>query len=244
MIGYIREDGDLIYGYTEEQARAAIDIVKNSMDSFDGTAKETAEVMQDNLKGQLTILKSALQELAIQISDALTPTLRGIVEKIQDFIEWLQKMDEGTRNSIIQWSLFATAVGPLLLVFGKLTSGIGAVVTGIANVGKGVLGLVEQAKLGVGAGAKIAEILTTLTSEPIAAIIVAVAALAAGFVYLWETNDEFREKVTKIWEKVKVAFQGLYDFIEKLLTVLAPLFEAVVKASGKPVGMRLKPWGK
>ena len=60
LMGYIQEDGDLIYGYTEEQARAAIDIVKNSMDSFDGTAKETAEVMLNNLKGQLTILKSAL----------------------------------------------------------------------------------------------------------------------------------------------------------------------------------------
>ncbi len=228
LMGVISQDGDMTWHLSEEQARQAIDVVKCEMDSFAGTAKETAETMQDNLKGQLTILKSALQELALQISDAVTPKIRGIVETVQSVIEKLQGMDESTKNSIIRWALFAAAVGPLLLVFGKLTSGIGAVVTGIANVGKGVLGLVEQAKLGVGAGAKIASVFQTLTSGPIAAIIVAVAALAAGFIYLWETNEDFRKKVTEIWEKVRVAFQRLYDFIEKLLTALAPVFEAAV----------------
>ena len=90
-----------------------------------------ANTMQDNLSGQITILKSALQELAIQIGDALMPTVRNIVAKIQEFVVKLQQMDEGTRNTIIKIAAFAAAIGPVLLVVGKLTSGVGSALQSI-----------------------------------------------------------------------------------------------------------------
>ena len=215
-------------GLTEEQARLAVNIVKGEMDKFHGTAKDTAQTMQDNLKGQLTILKSALQELAIQISDAITPTLRGIVEKVQAFVEKLQKMDDATRNSIIKWGLFAAAIGPVLLILGKVISIFGSVFTSISNLGKGVLNLISQAELGVGVGGKIASVLSTLASGPVAIAIAAIAALAAGFIYLWNTNEDFREKVIAIWDSVKTAFASLYDAIASMLEALKPVFEAAV----------------
>ena len=46
-----------------------------------------AAVMQDNLNGQLTILKSQLEELAISFGDALMPAVRKIVTAIQGFID-------------------------------------------------------------------------------------------------------------------------------------------------------------
>ena len=215
---------------TEEQARLAVNIVKGEMDKFHGTAKDTAETMQDNLKGQLTILKSALQELAIQISDAITPTLRAIVEKVQAFVEKLQKMDDATRNSIIKWGLFAAAIGPVLLILGKIISVFGSVLTSISTIGQGVLTLISQAELGVGVGGKIASMLSALASGPVAIVIAAIAALAASFIYLWNTNEDFRDKVTSIWETVKTAFSALYDTIVSLLEALKPVFEAVVAA--------------
>ena len=92
--------------------------------TYQGTAKYMAAIMQQNLTGQITILKSALQELAIQIGDALMPTISNIVAKIQAFVEKLQGMDEGTRNTIIKIAAFAAAIGPALLVLGKLTTGV------------------------------------------------------------------------------------------------------------------------
>ncbi|MBR3308927.1 MAG: phage tail tape measure protein, partial [Lachnospiraceae bacterium] len=47
-----------------------------AIDNCDGSAQKMAETMQDNLSGQITILKSALQELMIQIGDSLMPTIR------------------------------------------------------------------------------------------------------------------------------------------------------------------------
>lgn len=97
----------------------------SAIDSCDGAAEDMAATMQDNLAGQVTILKSALQELMIQIGDALMPTIRNIVSHIQDFVVKLQQMDEGTRNTILRIAAFAAAIGPVLLVVGKLTTGVG-----------------------------------------------------------------------------------------------------------------------
>ena len=53
----------------------------------DGTAQNMAETMQDTLSGQLTILMSQLQELAISFGDILMPTIRNIVTKFQEFFQ-------------------------------------------------------------------------------------------------------------------------------------------------------------
>ena len=108
-----------------------------AIDNCDGSAEQMAATMQDNLSGQITILKSALQELAIQIGDAFMPTIRNIVSKIQDFVVKLQQMDEGTRNTIIKIAAFAAAIGPVLLVVGKLTTGVGQAMQAFSSLQEG-----------------------------------------------------------------------------------------------------------
>lgn len=190
-----------------------------AIDNCDGSAENMAATMQDNLSGQITILKSALQELAIQIGEALMPTVRSIVSKIQEWVEKLQQMDEGTRNTIIKIAAFAAAIGPVLLVVGKLTSGVGQAMQSISSLGKGILTFVNQAKLGVGAGGKFASALAAI--GPYGAIIIAVIALVtAAFVSLWKNNEEFREKMTAIWEGIKQKFEAFGQAITERLNAL------------------------
>ncbi|MBQ2617151.1 MAG: phage tail tape measure protein, partial [Synergistaceae bacterium] len=110
---------------SKKEATRIVETVASLMEQSKGTAETTAATMIGNLKGQLTILKSALQELAIQISDALKPALSGIVSGMQSFVEKLQHMDESTRNNILSWGLFIAAIGPVLTIVGKMTSGFG-----------------------------------------------------------------------------------------------------------------------
>ena len=49
------------------------------VEEYNGVAEQMAAVMQDNLGGQLTILKSQLQELAISFGEMLMPAIRAIV---------------------------------------------------------------------------------------------------------------------------------------------------------------------
>ena len=208
------------------------DKLASAIDNCDGSALQMAETMQDNLSGQITILKSALQELMIQIGDALMPTVRKIVEHIQNFVVKLQGMDEGTRNVILRLAAFAAAIGPVLVIVGKFTSGIGKGMQAVSTLGKGILTLVNQTKLGVGPISKLTTAIGGI-SAPVVAVVAVIAVLVAAFVHLWKTNEEFRNKVTAIWERVKSAFQGLADKISSLLGGIEINFSTITAAIGK-----------
>ena len=209
-------------------SEADLNKLSSAIDNCDGSAEQMAATMQDNLNGQITILKSALQELAIQIGDALMPTIRNIVAKVQEFVEKLQQMDEGTRNTILRIAAFAAAIGPVLLVVGKLTSGVGSAMQSIASMGKGILTFVNQAKLGVGAGGQLASAIAAI--GPVGwAIIAVVAALTAAFVSLWKNNEEFRNNIIAIWEGIKAKFEAFGQAITDRLNALGFDFENITE---------------
>lgn len=119
---------------------APADIAKLSgaIDNCDGSAEKMAATMQDNLAGQLTILKSQLQELAISFGEILMPAIRNIVSKIQGFIDKLNGMDEGTKQAIVKIGLLVAAIGPLLIVIGNVISKTGTALRAFSSLGKGV----------------------------------------------------------------------------------------------------------
>ena len=124
---------------------ADINKLSSAIDNCDGCAAGMAETMNDNLAGQLTILKSQLQELAISFGELLMPAIRTIVGWIQKFVDWLNSMDEGTRKVIVTIALVAAAIGPVLIIVGKVISAIGTIMTiipklaGVINAAKGVI---------------------------------------------------------------------------------------------------------
>ena len=222
-------------------APADIDKLQGAISSCDGTSLAMAETMQDNLTGQLTILKSQLEELAISFSDILMPTIRSIVSHIQGLVDKLNQLDPQTKETIVKIALIAAALGPLLIVIGKTISGVGSIMTlvskapaAIAAVKGGVAAVTGA--LGVSLGT-------------ILAVVAAIAALVAAFVHLWNTNDEFKNSIIGIWNQIKETFSGLADGIvsrvnelgfdfenftemlkaawDALCSVLAPMFEGM-----------------
>ena len=110
-------------------APADIEKVSNAIANCDGKSAEMAATMQDNLAGQLTILKSQLEELAISFGEILMPAIRQIVTWVQGFVDKLNGMDEGTKNTIVTIGLLAAAIGPVLIVIGKVVSAVGSIMT-------------------------------------------------------------------------------------------------------------------
>ena len=78
-----------------------------------------ADTQLDNLSGQITILKSAVEGLAISFGEALMPVIRSLVSKIQGFVDKLNSMDESQRNLIIRVAAVVAAIGPFLIILGK-----------------------------------------------------------------------------------------------------------------------------
>lgn len=70
---------------------ADLEKLTSSLEDCDGAALQMAETMQDNLAGDITKFKSALEGAQIVISDELTPTLRGFVQYGTNAISELSK---------------------------------------------------------------------------------------------------------------------------------------------------------
>ena len=143
-----------------EKLRGAIDSANDGM----GAAAEMAETMQDNLTGQLTILKSTLEGLAISFGELMLPVIKDVVSGLQNLLTWINNLDEGQKKTIITLAIVVATVGPVLLVLGKLVSGVGSVITvigkastlfsGFASAASTVAAPAEAAGKGVGGLAK------------------------------------------------------------------------------------------
>lgn len=209
-----------------EKLSNAIDTCSDTVDGYNGTTEKMAAVMQDNLAGQVTILKSQLEELAISFSDILMPTIRSVVSRIQELVDKLNQLDPQTKETIAKIALVAAALGPMLIALGKTISSVGTVFSAVSKLP--ALFSAVQSGIGAVTGA------LGVSLGPLLAIIAAVAALVAAFVHLWKTNDEFKNNIIAIWEQIKSTFTGLTQGITDRLNALGFDFESftdVLKAA-------------
>lgn len=205
-------------------APADIEKLNNAITNCDGTAEKMAETMQDNLAGQLTILKSQLEELAISIGEILMPSIRQIVSWIQGLVDWLNGLDEGTKKIIVTIALVVAAIAPVLIVIGKVVSAIGTIMTVIPQVAGAISGVV-----GFVSGTVIPAI--TAVVAAIGWVPIAIAAVIAIIILLWNKCEWFREAVTAVWTAIKSATVAAWNAIG---TFLANLWSGIVQ-TGKTV---------
>lgn len=215
----LNEGMDKIAGY-EEELRGAT-----------GSAEEMANIMNDNLSGDVAAMNSAFEELGLKIYDALESKLRAGVQFITNgvipAIEWLG-------GHIPEVTIAVSGLGAVIAAmnWGTISSKITMV--------KGALVKLAAALGGV--------------SLPAIAIIAVITAVALAFTNLWKNNEEFRNKITAIWEGIKAKFdefgQGIVDRLNALgfefeditevmkavwdgfCEVLAPIFEGVFQQIG------------
>ena len=210
----LNEGMDNIAGYEEELRGAS------------GSAEEMANIMNDNLSGDVAAMNSAFEELGLKIYDALESKLRAGVQFITNgvipAIEWLG-------GHIPEVTIAVSGLGAVIAAmnWGTISSKIAMV--------KGALVKLAAALGGV--------------SLPAIAIIAVITAVALAFTNLWKNNEEFRNKITAIWDGIKAKLdefgQGIVDRLNALgfefeditevmkavwdgfCEVLAPIFEGV-----------------
>lgn len=99
------------------------DAVREYTEAITGTnaANDMAAMQIDTLQGQLKILESELEEVALQFGDILIPIIRELLQKyISPLTNRLMSLSAGTKKNIVVFALLAAAIGPVLLVVGNL----------------------------------------------------------------------------------------------------------------------------
>ena len=192
-----------------------IEKLNSAINNCDGTAEKMAATMQDNLAGQLTILKSQLEELAISIGEILMPYVRQIVGWIQGLVDWLNGLDEGTKKIIVTVALVAAALGPVLIVIGKVVGAIGTIMTVVPQIAGAISGVI-----GFVSGTVIPAISAVVAA--IGWVPLAIAAVVAILVVLYNKCEWFRDAVNAIWTQIKEFFVSAWEVICSFFTETIP----------------------
>ena len=240
-----------IVNTSEEDYQKLTQAVDGASTAFNGqgTAAGMAQTMIDNLSGQVVLLKSALEGLAIQLGDIIMPHIKDFVAKVQELVDKFAALSPEQQEQIIKWALIAAAIGPVLIILGKLISSVGTIVTvfgklpgaittvvaGFKNFGVGCQHVVQGISLaragfpGFAAQAsKLGAAIGGITL-PMVAIIAVIALLVGAFVTLWNTNEEFRNKITSIWEEIKTTISSFCDGIVERVNALGFDFQNITQ---------------
>lgn len=197
------------------------------IEEYNGVSEKMAAVMQDNLGGQLTILKSQIQELAISFGEMLMPAIRAIVSRVQAFVDKLNGMSESQRKAVLTIGLIIAALGPLLVILGTVISKVGVAMQGFVKLATGVKKLGVAVKAGTGIFGKLGAALGGI-SAPVLAVIAVIAVLVAAFKHLWDTNEEFRNAIAAIWNGIVSKIQAFCLGIVDRLNALGFEFGSIV----------------
>lgn len=207
------------------------DAINLANESWEENTALTNEANQryGTTESQIAILKNNITDMAIELGQALLPVIidlvdmvKPIVERIKEWATSFKNLDEETRKSQLKLIGIVAAIGPVLSIAGKLTSSIGNVVS--------VFGKVSTAIGNAGGIAKIFSTAIGAITSPVGLVVIGITALIAALVHLYNTNDEFKEKVHEALEKVKNVVEKLWNTIKPIIDVVMELLAALWEA--------------
>lgn len=194
MNALINQGGDALRKLTKETENAR------------GYTKKLADELSKSSKNGVERFKSSLEVLQINIGQKLLPLLTPLLEKANEFIEWLDKAPESTQKLVLGFGGFLALGYPLLNMLGNTSTGLGYLFKGgskIADLFSKGLSLGKAGTEAAELGTQVAETagktgllktaLAGLTS-PVSLLVGGTALLAGGLAYLANEKDKARIK--------------------------------------------------
>lgn len=163
------------------------DAIDKSRESMEGLVNTKYDTLTSALGG---LWRTVQVDVLQPIGDMLIPYVTQAIDKVKVFTDWWNSLGEGTQKAAVKFALIAVAVGPVLLVFGKLNKGISGAINSFGGIAKTV---------------KEAGGILSLFTSPAGIVITVIAALATGAVLVYKNWD----KITAVFNRVK---DGVGDF--------------------------------
>lgn len=198
-------------------SKSRVDELKEGLQDSLGSASQQAKTQLDNLSGQLTILKSAVEGAAIAFGNKMLPYIKNAVSYAQNLMDKINGLSDAQMSNILKWAGIAAAAGPALMVFGKVVSIIGTVQRTIGSVTKAI--------------ANFGGIMGMITS-PAGIVIGALAAIAVGAVLIIKNWD----KVKSFLQNVKGWFADAFEQAGLSVEDFKSKFTAIGSAVGGIIG--------
>lgn len=196
----------------------AIDMTRESMESL-------VNVKYDTLSGALGGLWRTIQVDVLQpIGNQLIPYVTKGINAIQKFTDKWNKLGPATQKTIAKFAAVAAAAGPVLLGFGKVSTGIGTLVSDTGKIGS-----VLKKLTGASGFSGLAKVMT----GPFGIAAAAVAAAALLIYKNWDRIAPILQKIgdrfVEFWQTVKPQLEPFVEFVEKIASYLKETFGPVVE---------------
>lgn len=229
---------------SQEAGKASNAIINQGLDTFNenletitsssGSTEAAYQTMADTMSTKTDIMKTSFENLGLELYDQMEPAIESIVDWItNNFIPGLESLIENM--DIILPIVAGLAAGFITL---KASLAISSLISTVTTAWK--------AYQTASKGATIAQYLlnAAMNANSIVLIVTLIASLVAAIVVLWNTNEDFRNKVLEIWEAIKSAFgtaieaiqtffSGLVDSISTALSTawntITSVFDSIVQ---------------
>lgn len=175
-----------------------LEMTKNAQGDYARTSDGTAN--------SLRTFQGSVDNLSVALGQNLLPIIAPIINKMTEMVNKFAEMSPSTQKFILIMAGVAAAIGPVLIVVGQLVSTIGKISPLFSKAGGIVSGF--------------SKILGVLTG-PVGLVAAAIAALVAVFVYLFTTNESFRESIMNTVLTLGESFKPVLDALLPVLTNLA-----------------------
>jgi|GEM_PF-2626313 len=218
------EIGVALYGTKWEDlgisAVSALTSVDGSLGSTQGAMDTLQDTMYSGFNVQWDALRRTFTSVVATVSEALLPALSSILEKVkgvaESFAHWFAGLSEGEKKTLLIIVAVIAAVGPLLVIIGKLSTGIGAIIKIFPALKTGIAG-----------------INTVMSANPILLIVAAIAAVIAILVTLYNKCEWFRNAVDGVWKWLKNAFSAIVTWFKTAFAdignALSFLYTGIIK---------------
>lgn len=202
------------------------------INNADGAAEQMANIMQDNLSGQLTILKSTIEGISISFGEIMLPVVKAIVEGLQSFATWLNNTSETTKKVIAVVATVLATLGPVLLIGSKIVSGITKLMPLISGLGSALTFLTSPIGIVIAAVAALALAWTTnfggirdKTQEIMQSIHDIIVLIVEAVKYAWDNNiGGMRTIVETVFAAIELVFKTALNVISGIFEMFAGIF--------------------
>lgn len=217
-----------------EAGKAGLSILNGGVEEFNNTVGIMASKTDDvgealnkletpsvKVKKALNQVKNAGIEFGTTIMSALAPTLEKVTGLIEKATTWFNSLDEKTKQNIATAMALVAGLSPVLMIIGKLVGSIGSLNLKFTDLSDKVDNIKD----------KMQSLWGILSAHPIALVITAVGALVAGFIYLWNNCEGFRQFWIDLWEVIKQktseVVEAIKTFFTDMWTKITEIFNSV-----------------
>ena len=177
-----------------QRSPADVQKMSDSLDGLSGTAKKQSDALMSGVGGSIEKLKSSFDVLKNDIGGIVGDIVKPVIDKVTEMMDAFRKLPDETKKNIVSTVLKIAALGPALLIFGKVVMMVGTVMKVMSRLG---------------AAFKAAGSLAALVASPMGIVVGVLAGVALATVLIVKNWDKVKTVAQKVWGYVSGVFSGL-----------------------------------